>query len=89
MAVPLNPETEKMTSEEELSLMKSTAILVSISPVKVIDKDALYSALKTGRIGGAGLDSQADLKKGDPMLDLENITTNVENFLKGKPTNVV
>lgn len=73
IAVPLNSDSKGMISEKELSLMKITSILINISPSQVIDKDALYLALKDKKLRGAGLDSQVELKPGDPMLELENI----------------
>jgi glyoxylate reductase len=52
----LNAETAGMIGERELSLMKSTAVLVNTSRGSVVDTDALTAALREGRILGAGLD---------------------------------
>jgi len=39
-----------------LSLMRSNAFLINIARGHVVDEDALYSALRGRRIGGAALD---------------------------------
>jgi lactate dehydrogenase-like 2-hydroxyacid dehydrogenase len=53
---PLTPQTEKAVGEHELSLMKSTALLVNVSRGGVIDEPALVKALQNRKIAGAGLD---------------------------------
>lgn len=40
----------------ELSLMKPTAVLINTSRGALVKEDALIDAVRTGRIGGAGLD---------------------------------
>ncbi|MBN2489868.1 MAG: D-glycerate dehydrogenase [Planctomycetes bacterium] len=54
--VPLTPETRHLIGRAELEAMKPTAILVNTSRGPVIDEAALVTALREGRIGGAGLD---------------------------------
>ena len=56
MHVPLSPETRHLIGTPEFALMKPTAIIVNTARGPVIDEEALVEALKTGRIGGAGLD---------------------------------
>ncbi len=53
---PLTQETHHLIGKRELDLMKSTAVLINTSRGPVIDERALVSALKKGRIAGAGLD---------------------------------
>jgi D-3-phosphoglycerate dehydrogenase len=52
----LTPETEGMVGERELSLMKHSAFLINTARGAVVDEEALYKALKDGKLAGAGLD---------------------------------
>jgi len=54
--VPLLPETRRLIGPEEISLMKSSAILINTSRGEIIDEAALAKALQEGKIAGAGLD---------------------------------
>ena len=54
--VPLLDSTHHMINEEKLSLMKNSAKIINTSRGGVIDEDALYNALKNGKLGGAALD---------------------------------
>ena len=54
--VPLTKETHHLMSTAQFAQMKPTAILVNTSRGPVIDEAALVEALKTHRIGGAGID---------------------------------
>jgi phosphoglycerate dehydrogenase-like enzyme len=54
--VPLLDETRGLIGQRELSLMKSDAYLINSARGGIVDEDALYAALKEGRIAGAALD---------------------------------
>lgn len=54
--MPLFKETEKIIDAKAFDLMKSTAIIINTSRGPLIDEDALYDAIKYGKIAGAGLD---------------------------------
>jgi lactate dehydrogenase-like 2-hydroxyacid dehydrogenase len=54
--VPLTPATHHLIRAGELRLMKPTALLINVARGKVVDEEALASALKAGTIAGAGLD---------------------------------
>ncbi|MEM3013085.1 MAG: hydroxyacid dehydrogenase [Candidatus Bathyarchaeia archaeon] len=54
--VPLTEQTSNMIGAEEFKLMKKGAILINTSRGNVIDENALLEALKSGKLGGAGLD---------------------------------
>jgi glyoxylate reductase len=52
----LNPGTRHLINRDTLSIMKSSAILVNTARGGVVDQDALYEALRDGKIFAAGLD---------------------------------
>lgn len=54
--MPLFKETEKIIDAKAFDLMKSTAIIINTSRGPLIDEEALYDAIKYGKIAGAGLD---------------------------------
>ncbi len=66
-------ETIGIINEKTLSLMKSNAILVNTARDNLIDVDALYSALKNGKIRGAGLDGIGLSSSDHPILKLNNL----------------
>lgn len=53
---PLTPETHHIIRRETLELMKPGALLINVSRGALIDTTALIAALKSGRLGGVGLD---------------------------------
>jgi D-lactate dehydrogenase len=53
---PLTPETHHIIRRETLELMKPGTILINVSRGALIDTTALIAALKSGRLGGVGLD---------------------------------
>ncbi|MBI3946381.1 MAG: C-terminal binding protein [Armatimonadetes bacterium] len=53
---PLTPETRHIIGRETLAKMKPSAILVNTSRGGLVDTEALYEALKNGKINSAGLD---------------------------------
>lgn len=56
IAVPLTPETEASIGARELALLPADAVLVNIARGPVVQEEALYDALETGKLGAAGLD---------------------------------
>jgi D-3-phosphoglycerate dehydrogenase / 2-oxoglutarate reductase len=52
----LTPETRKMISAESLALMKPGVRIINCARGELIDTDALYEAMKSGKVAGAGLD---------------------------------
>ncbi|PJK16650.1 D-glycerate dehydrogenase [Chryseomicrobium excrementi] len=73
--LPFAPELKYLIGKEELALMKSDAILVNTARGGLVDEQALYEALKNGRLGAAGLDvfEQEPVPTDHPLLTLPNV----------------
>jgi phosphoglycerate dehydrogenase-like enzyme len=56
LALPLTTETTDLIGKRELNLLPDGTVLVNIARGKIVDEQALYDALKTGKLHGAGLD---------------------------------
>lgn len=72
--VPALPSTYHLMNADRLNLMKKTAFLINTSRGSVVDSDALYIALRDGRIAMAGLDvyEQEPLPADSNLLTLTN-----------------
>lgn len=53
---PPTPETQGMIGAEEIAAMRDGVIFVNTARASVHDTDALVSALRSGKVAGAGLD---------------------------------
>ncbi len=72
--VPLTDSTRNMIGAKALALMKPDAMLVNCSRGGTVDEDALYEALKAGRLRGAALDVFATEPPGNHRLfELDNV----------------
>lgn len=56
LAVPHTSQTSGMIGPVELAMMKPDAILINIARAGLVDEEALYLALKNGKLRAAGLD---------------------------------
>ena len=76
-----SPETHHLVGARELALMKPTAVIVNTARGNIIDEDALYEALRDGKIAGAGLDVFAaePLPADSPLLTLDNAVLTPHN----------
>lgn len=54
--LPASPQTRHLLNAERLAQVKPGAAIVNVSRPDVMDRDALITALRSGRLGGLGLD---------------------------------
>ena len=73
---PLSDRTRGLINKDALSKMKETAILVNVARGPVVDTQALYDALVTDQIAGAGLDvlEQEPMAKDNPLAQIKDST---------------
>jgi D-3-phosphoglycerate dehydrogenase / 2-oxoglutarate reductase len=63
--MPKTPETTHLINAEALAKMKPTARIINCARGGIIDEQALYEALKAGKIAGAAL----DVFESEPLVD--------------------
>ena len=66
-----------LANTERIALMKPTAVLINTARGALVDEDALYEALKAGKIAGAGLDVREheppEDERDDRFAELTNV----------------
>ena len=72
---PLNEHTRGLVDARLIGLMKRSAYLVNTARGPIVDEKALYTALSSGKIAGAGLDvfEQEPTPADNPILKLDNV----------------
>jgi glyoxylate reductase len=73
--VPLTPNTRHMIGASEFAQMKRGVILINTARGGVVDQAAMVAALKSGRLGGAGLDvtDPEPIGSRDALLRLDSV----------------
>jgi D-3-phosphoglycerate dehydrogenase len=71
-----SPDEKPQITAEHIAMMKPTAYLINTSRGNNLDEQALYEALKNGKIAGAALDvySEEPVDPSNPLLKLDNAT---------------
>lgn len=72
--VPLTPKTRYLIGAKEFSMMKEGVRIIDCSRGGVIDQEALYQAIVSGKVAGAALDVFEDEPpKNNKLLTLPNV----------------
>ncbi len=82
--LPLTPQNRHFIGKKEFSLMKESALLINCSRGGVVDEDALYTALKSGKLSGAAIDVFESEPYRGPLRELENVilTPHIGSYAK-------
>ncbi|MBY0223472.1 MULTISPECIES: 2-hydroxyacid dehydrogenase [Sporosarcina] len=75
--LPLNESTTHIIGKGQFELMKNDAVFINCSRGKVVDEQALISALQNNEIRAAGLDvfEIEPIEKDNPLLKMNNVIT--------------
>jgi len=73
--IPHNKNSHYILNKKTIGLMKPGAYLINSARGGVVEEDALYSALKEGKLAGAAVDvfEQEPPEKGNKILTLDNV----------------
>jgi D-3-phosphoglycerate dehydrogenase / 2-oxoglutarate reductase len=72
--LPKTPETVGLIGNEQLHKVKPNVIVVNAARGGIVDENALYAALKEGRVAGAGVDVFASEPCTDsPLFEFESV----------------
>lgn len=74
---PLNADTHGLVSADLIGCMKPGAFIINCARGPIIERQALTSALESGALGGAGLDTfwREPWDPGDPLFAREDVVT--------------
>lgn len=71
---PLTDETKHMISTEQFKNMKDGVRIINCARGGIIDEEALYEAIKSGKVKGAALDVyEKEPPLESPLIDLDNV----------------
>lgn len=80
---PLTPATQNLIGAAELALMRPDALLINTARGGIVDEQALADALRSGALGGAGVDvlTQEPPSDDNPLLqdDIPNLIVTPHN----------
>lgn len=73
--IPSSQDNKAIIGSEQLAIMKPSAFLLNTARGDIVDEDALYLALKTGKLAGAAADvfAKEPPNPASPLLSLDNI----------------
>jgi phosphoglycerate dehydrogenase-like enzyme len=84
ISIALTDDTRGMIGSRELGLMRKTSYLINVARGPIVDQNALYHALSSRKIAGAGLECFGRFYEeppavDDPILKLENVILTPHN----------
>lgn len=72
--LPLTSSTRHLVNQKAFELMQEGTILVNASRGGIIDEDAAFQALQSGKLGGLGLDAfETEPPVYSPLFELHNV----------------
>lgn len=72
--LPASPQTERIIDAARLALMRPSAFLINTARGDLVDEGALYAAVRSGAIAGAGIDAWSTEPLTDPRwAQLDNV----------------
>ena len=73
--IPHNEDSHHLINEKRISTMKQGSYLINCARGGVVDEEALYNALKTGKLAGAAIDvfEEEPVTKDNKLLTLDNV----------------
>ncbi|MBA3046147.1 MAG: hydroxyacid dehydrogenase [Candidatus Thermoplasmatota archaeon] len=72
--LPLTPETKHMISKKQFDSMKNGVVILNVARGGTIDENALYEAMKSGKVKAACLDVfEVEPPTGNKLLELPNL----------------
>lgn len=72
--LPCTEKTQHIINADTIGKMKSTAILINTARGELVDEEALYNALKSRQLAGAGLDVYSkEPVKDSKLFELDNV----------------
>jgi D-3-phosphoglycerate dehydrogenase len=82
--INLTDQTKYLINKTRLKLMKSDSVLINTSRGEIVDELALYTALKNGKLAGAGLDVFEQEPYSGLFTELENVvlTPHIGSYAK-------
>jgi D-3-phosphoglycerate dehydrogenase len=82
--VPAKVDGSAVITKSELDLLKNDAFVVNVSRGGVIDEDALYDILKSGKLSAVALDVFDQEPYSGPLCDIENVilTPHIGSYAK-------
>ncbi len=72
--VPLTEQTRHMIGSTQIARMKDGAFVINTARGGLVDEAAAADAIKSGKLGGIGLDAfEVEPPQGSPLLGLDNV----------------